>query len=247
MMHGRADVAGIACEHVAYRYGRTEVLHDVSFDVRTGVIGLLGVNGAGKTTLMRLVAGLLRPSSGSVTVAGCDMATEHGREQSRPHIGYMPQEFEIMRFATVFDNVAYAAWAHGVPVEQVDAAASSALHDVDLLDMARRRAYALSGGQRRRLALACALAHRPSVMLLDEPTAGVDPVQRARMRTMIASFGESNTVFMSTHLVDDVLRVADHLLMLADGVLVFDGPVESIPGEPQMRAHTLERMMAGDR
>lgn len=240
------NIASIVCEHVAYRYGRTQVLYDVSFTVRTGVIGLLGANGAGKTTLMRLVTGLLQPTSGTITVAGCSTATEQGREQIRSCIGYMPQEFEIMRFATVFNNVAYAAWSHGVQAAQVETAVNSALNDVGLFNEARRRAYTLSGGQRRRLALACALAHRPSVIVLDEPTAGVDPVQRARMRAMIAQLGESNVVFMSTHLVDDVLRVADHLLVLAKGELIFNGPTDSISGTPQSRTHTIEQMMAGE-
>ncbi|NMN01173.1 ABC transporter ATP-binding protein [Bifidobacterium sp. DSM 109958] len=224
-----ADV-GLVCSHVSFRYGRTQVLHDVSFSIGRGVTGLLGANGAGKTTLLNVLSTLRRPHEGHVVVAGHDASDARGRESARAGLGYLPQRFELMGCSTLEDNVAYAAWAHGLREDLIPRAVDDALAAVDLLDRRGMRARQLSGGQRQRLAIACATAHRPEVILLDEPTAGVDPMQRANIRTMVARLGERATVLLSTHIIDDVSRGADRLLIMVDGGIAYAGDIAGSDG-----------------
>ncbi|MBB2955276.1 ABC-2 type transport system ATP-binding protein [Bifidobacterium commune] len=218
----------VQCKNVGFRYGEIVALSGVSFDLTCGVTGLLGVNGAGKSTLMRLLATLCKPSSGSIRISGKDVSKTSERTEARHHLGYLPQAFDVMGFSTLLANVEYAAWSHGVSESDVHRVAVEALKTVDLSDLRNRRARTLSGGQRQRLGIACATAHRPDLLLLDEPTVGVDPLQRAALRDLIGRLGHSSTVLVSTHLVEDIARLADHVLIVDQGRLAFDGTADDL-------------------
>ena len=242
--------ATVECRNLGFRYGRRDVFSDVSFTLMSGVVGLLGANGAGKTTLLTILATLRMPKSGQALLLGEDVTSVTGRERIRRSLGYLPQTVEVMGSSTVFDNVAYAAWAHGVDSSEVGYAVERALEAVGLMDVATLRARKLSGGQRRRLGIACAIAHQPRVLLLDEPTAGVDPLQRVRLHQLMTLIGKKSTVVVSTHLADEAARVADYLLIMRDGGLAFAGSPQMLSecGMPGMDvARVIETVMAGER
>lgn len=238
----------ITVKGVCFSYGRTRVLHDIDWIVRRGVTGLLGPNGSGKTTLLSVLVGLLRPSTGSVvpfvtrsesTVESGTESTTGGRVRGRegrhastgrgePRFGYVPQRFSLAGGMQVVDAVAYTAWMNGTPRGECEPAAVRALAAVDLADKARVNVKTLSGGQRQRAGIAAGLAHDPDVLVLDEPTVGLDPEQRLRVRDMIADIGESRTVVVSTHLLDEVSALCRRVGVLSAGRLVFDGTVDEL-------------------
>ncbi|WP_026127709.1 ATP-binding cassette domain-containing protein [Nocardiopsis lucentensis] len=205
-----------------YRRGR-RVLDGLSWTVDPGVTGLLGPNGSGKTTLLSLLVTLLPVRGGRLLVGDHDLATAGGREGARRALGFVPQHFSLAGELTVADTVAYAAWAHGLSRRECGAAALRALELVDLADLARHRTRTLSGGQRQRVGIAAALAHDPGVLVLDEPTAGLDPGQRLRVREVVARLGRDRTVLVSTHLIEDVAHLCSRIGVLAGGRIEFHG------------------------
>ena len=211
------------CVGVTKKYWRSEVLNKVTVSFPTGVTALLGTNGAGKTTLLSIMATLTRPTSGQVKVAGYSLDTTAGVKEARQKIGFLPQSFEVIAGATVLENVEYSAWTHGVPASDASHMAERMLKEVGLLERRTIRARKLSGGQRQRLGIACAVVHRPSVILLDEPTVGIDPIQRIDIRGLITTLGKTATVVLSTHLIEDVADIAKRTVVLRDGRMVFDG------------------------
>ena len=208
-------MATITLTDVVFRYGRHTVLDGLSWQVGDGITGLLGPNGAGKTTLLNLLVGLTRPTSGEVSV--------HTPDGGRGRVGFVPQRFSLAGEMPVQDTVAYAAWINGVPRRACGAAATRALALVSLDDRITLPVRKLSGGQRQRLGLAAALAHEPDLLVLDEPTVGLDPGQRMRLREVIARVGERCVVLLSTHLIEDISHLCGRVGVLADGRLVFDG------------------------
>lgn len=217
----------VECRDVSFRYRRREALSGVSLGLDVGVTGLLGPNGAGKTTLLSLLAAIRRPTSGDILMNGVSVrATDASR--NRHSIGYLPQRFDLMRWATVHRNVSYAAWAQGVDRSNCDEAARSALDLVDLGDLAGRRVATLSGGQRQRVGIACAVAHEPQLVLLDEPTAGLDPSQRVQIRSHLAEIAASATVVVSTHIVQDLAHIASQVVVLSDGHVAFSGNITQL-------------------
>nr|WP_219905519.1 ATP-binding cassette domain-containing protein [Actinopolyspora mortivallis] len=197
-------------------------LNDVSWCIGTGVNGLLGPNGAGKTTLLSLLVTLAKPSEGTVRIGEHELTTAGGRKAARRLLGFVPQRFSLAPEMRLRDTVAYTAWVNGVPDADCMAAAEPALREVGLREQARSRVRTLSGGQRQRLGIAAALAHDPAVVVLDEPTVGLDPGQRLRVREMIARLGQQRTVVLSSHLLEDVARLCSRVAVLAEGKLVFD-------------------------
>lgn len=216
------------CRDLVKRYGRRVVLDVDSLAFAPGVTSLLGANGAGKTTLMSIVATVTRPTAGRVTVAGADLGTSDGVQSARRSLGFLPQHFEVLSGSSVADNVAYAAWAHGVAAADVGSCIETVLRDVGLSERRGDRARVLSGGQRQRLGIACAVAHRPAVLLLDEPTVGLDPVQRVGVRRLVTALAASATVVLSTHLVDDAADLSARIVVLRDGRVAFDGPTADL-------------------
>lgn len=226
---GGASPSVVLCDSVTFRYGRRTVLRGVDAQLHGGVTGLLGPNGAGKSTLISLLAALRRPESGAILLDGVDLSSGRGASRSlRQQIGYLPQHFSLLHRSTVLRNVEYAAWARGVHPREVRAAALEAVEAVGLGDRLSDAAGSLSGGQRQRLGIACAISHQPSVLLLDEPTVGLDPLQRVSVREHLGRLASRATILVSTHLVEDLEQIATQLLVLASGVIAFDGSVDEL-------------------
>jgi len=217
--------------HVSKRYGRTRALDDVDLTLSTGVTGLLGPNGAGKTTLLRILVTALGADSGEVGVLGEDPTTSAGRVAIRRRLGYVPQETGFPRGFTVFGFVDYMAilkeWSHR-PARHDEV--RRVIDRADLSAVATKRVKALSGGQRRRVVLAQSLLGRPDLLVLDEPTAGLDPQQRARLRDTLSRAGESSTIVISTHQTDDVAALCERVVVLDQGRVLFDGLVSDLIG-----------------
>ncbi|MDT0463468.1 ABC transporter ATP-binding protein [Streptomyces gibsoniae] len=206
------------------RYGGTAALDDVSLRLHTGVTGLLGPNGAGKTTLLRVLATAVPPDRGAFTVLGHDPATAAGRQEVRRRLGYLPQSPGFHPDFTAFAFVDYVA----ILKEMTDRTGRHrevrrVLEAVDLSDVRGRRIKRLSGGMRRRVALAAALVGDPGLLLLDEPTVGLDPEQRMRFREVIAEAGEGRTVLLSTHQTEDVAMLCHRVIVMARGSIRFEG------------------------
>ncbi|WP_016700380.1 ABC transporter ATP-binding protein [Actinoalloteichus spitiensis] len=212
---------------VHFSYGRKRVLRGVDWELGRGISGLLGPNGSGKTTLISLAVGAL-PGGGGITVG--DAGTSGPNGGASPSLGYVPQSFSLVPGMSVLQTAAYAAWVNGVQRRECEDAARRALGLVDLGGRAGERVRALSGGQRQRLGIAAALAHEPRVLVLDEPTVGLDPAQRLRVREVIAELGQDRTVLLATHLVEDIAYLCRRVGVLVAGRIVFDGTVEELTG-----------------
>lgn len=199
---------------------RDFTLGPVSAAVGPGVTALLGANGAGKSTLLRLLVGVLPPERGQITWSAASTAG---------HVGYLPQDFRVPRNVRVDDYLRFVAWCRSSRGNRLgDEDVAEALRAVGLEDRARDRLGSLSGGMVRRVGVAQALIGRPSVLVLDEPTVGLDPVQRRELRSLMARIGETAKVIVSTHLSEDVAAVASSVLVLDHGRLAFDGGVDSL-------------------
>ncbi|HET9740814.1 MAG TPA: ABC transporter ATP-binding protein [Solirubrobacteraceae bacterium] len=214
----------IRLDGVTKAYGGTLALAGVTLDVGEGITGLLGPNGAGKTTLMRMAATVLAPSGGSLRLLGRDPRDLAARVEIRRRLGYMPQEPGMHRHFTAFEFVDYIAtlkeWtARDGRHEEV----RRVLRAVGLGDVAHRRIRALSGGMRRRVALAQAMLGSPELLVLDEPTAGLDPQQRLRFREVVSELAEERTVLLSTHQTEDVAALCRRVVALREGSVTFDG------------------------
>ncbi|SHH20600.1 ATP-binding cassette domain-containing protein [Geodermatophilus nigrescens] len=222
-------VPTVALTGVTKRFRGTAALDDVHLTLGPGITGLLGPNGAGKTTLLRITATVLTPGAGEVVLFGTRPAGPEQLAAVRRRLGYLPQEMGHPRGFTGFGFVDYMA----VLKEWTDRAARHAevrrvLELVDLDGVAARRVSALSGGQRRRLGLAQALLGDPDLLLLDEPTTGVDPGQRVTLRQVLSRAGERSTVLLSTHQTEDVAALCDRVVVLDGGRVRFDGAVADL-------------------
>ena len=211
---------------VTKRYRGTPALDSVDLSFGAGITGLLGPNGAGKTTFLRIVATVLAPDAGDVRLLGRVPETADRLAEVRRRLGYLPQEMGFPRGFTAFGFVDYMAvlkeWtAHAARHAEV----RRVLDLVDLGNVTTKRISALSGGQRRRVALAQALLGEPDLLLLDEPTTGVDPEQRVTLRQVLSRAGERSTVLLSTHQTEDVAALCDRVVVLDAGRVRFDGPV----------------------
>jgi ABC-2 type transport system ATP-binding protein len=219
----------ISMRGVGRRFGATVALADVDLDLGPGVIGLLGPNGAGKTTLLRLLATALPPTGGQVRVLGRDPQVPAQRTDIRRRLGYLPQEVGFPHGFTAFGFVDYIAllkeWAE--PAAR-HAEVRRVLDLVGLSDVATKRIRAMSGGQRRRVALAQALLGSPRVLILDEPTTGVDPEQRVTLRTVLAEIARTSIVVLSTHQTEDVAALCERVIVLDHGRVRYDGQVTDL-------------------
>jgi ABC-type multidrug transport system ATPase subunit len=211
------------------RFGRTRAVDAVSLRVGPGVFGLLGPNGAGKTSLLRMMATVLAPTSGRMELLGRDPGSYAPRREIRRRLGYLPQNLGYYPGFTVAEFVEYFALLKEMPPNRVPRAVAAAVEQVGLGDRARAKLRTLSGGMLRRAGIAQAIVNDPELLLLDEPTAGLDPEQRVAFRALLRDLGQSATVVVSTHLVEDVGAVCTEVALMNAGKVVFHGtPAELI-------------------
>src|SRR6476661_8545439 len=214
----------VIIRQVQKRFGSTRAVDGVDLEITPGITGLLGPNGAGKTTLLRMVATVLAPDAGSLRVLDADPASADGRLAIRRRLGYLPQELGFYRGFTAFDFVDYVA----ILKEMTDRRARHnevrrVLEAVGMADLMHKRIRALSGGMRRRVAIAQALLGDPDLLVLDEPTAGLDPEQRLRFRELLSLRAGERTVLLSTHQTDDVAALCQRVVAFDAGKVRFDG------------------------
>ena len=211
------------------RFGRTEAVAGVDLCAGPGVLGLLGPNGAGKTSLLRMLATVIPPSSGRLQLLERDPRIHAERREIRRRLGYLPQNLGYYPGFTVIEFVEYFALLKEMAPARVPAAVAAAVERVDLGGKARARLRTLSGGMLRRVGIAQAIVNDPQLLLLDEPTAGLDPEQRIAFRALLRELGESATVLVSTHLVEDVGAACGRVALMESGRIVFHGtPAELV-------------------
>jgi ABC-2 type transport system ATP-binding protein len=220
----------VVADRVVKSWGATSVLRGATFTVTDGVTGLLGANGTGKTTLLGMILGLHRPDGGTLTVLGGDPWT--AGPEVRMRLGYAPEYEALPPDVAANDVVRHIAELHGLPRREATGRASDALWEVGLGEERFRPVGTMSTGQRQRVKLAQAIVHDPSLVLLDEPTNGLDPAQREDMLELIRHVGHDlgMNVVLSSHLLEEVERVSDAVVILDDGVVVADGALRDLQG-----------------
>ena len=216
----------LSLENLSKRFGAAAAVDGVSANLGPGVYGLLGANGAGKTTLMRMVCDVLRPSEGRIAYDGVDIA-ELG-EEYRACLGYLPQDFGYYPDFTAMDFMQYMAALKGLDRRAAKARCLDLLEEVGLADHAKAKVRTFSGGMKQRLGIAQAVIDGPSVLVLDEPTAGLDPKERVRFRNLISGFSQDKIVLLSTHIVSDVEYIADDILVMKSGRFVLRGRPDAV-------------------
>ena len=208
------------------QYGEKCAVNNVSANLAPGVYGLLGANGAGKTTLMRMICGVLKPTSGSIRLNG--KTVEQLGEQYYTHLGYMPQDFGFYPDFTAREFMLYMAAVKGLDKRLAKKRTENLLHMVNLSDVADKKIKSYSGGMKQRLGIAQAELNSPSILILDEPTAGLDPKERVRFRNLISDFAKEKIVILSTHIVSDVSYIADTILMMKQGHFLLQEPMSTV-------------------
>lgn len=214
----------LVLDRVSKQYQNKIAVDRISTTLQPGVIGLLGENGAGKTTLMRMLCGILKPSSGTITFEGLDVSEEMYRDV----LGYLPQDFGYYPNFSGRDFLMYIAALKGIEKSAARRKCDELLHTVNLEQVANKKIKTYSGGMKQRLGIAQAVLNNPKILILDEPTAGLDPKERVRFRNLIAELGKDSIVILSTHIVSDVEQIADRILMMKSGQIIFDGCMDQI-------------------
>lgn len=214
----------LVIDRVSKLYQNKIAVDRISTTLRPGVIGLLGENGAGKTTLMRMLCGILKPSSGTITFDGLDVSEEMYRDV----LGYLPQDFGYYPNFSGRDFLMYMSALKGIEKSVARQKCDELLCTVNLEQVANKKIKTYSGGMKQRLGIAQAVLNNPKILILDEPTAGLDPKERVRFRNLIAELGKDSIVILSTHIVSDVEQIADRILMMKSGQIIFDGCVDQI-------------------
>ncbi len=211
-------------DRLTKQYKNKIAVDRVSLKLTPGIYGLLGANGAGKTTLMRMLCGILTPTGGSITLDETDVSTEEYRDR----LGYLPQDFGYYPNFTGWDFLMYLAALKGLEKEQAKRRCRELLELVSLTSMEKKKIKTYSGGMKQRLGIAQALLNRPKLLVLDEPTAGLDPKERIRFRKLMEQMATDCIVLLSTHIVSDVEQIADTILIMKDGQLIYEKPREEI-------------------
>lgn len=217
-------------------YGKKQALCNVELSIRPGMFGLLGRNGAGKTTLMRTLAALLPKQGGEVTV--CGIPVENAKEIHRI-TGYLPQEFSMYPSMNVAEAMEYLAILSGLNGAERKARIATLLKQVNLSEHSHKKVRALSGGMKRRLGIAQALLNNPRVLIVDEPTAGLDPEERVRFRNLLSEIAEERIVLLSTHIVGDIEAACEDIAIIDEGRVIYNGTVEGLLQAAKNRVFTM--------
>lgn len=216
----------LKADRITKQYKNKIAVDRMSFTLTRGVTGLLGANGAGKTTLMRILCGILIPDSGTVTCDGMDVETEEYREM----LGYLPQEFGYYPEFSGRDFLLYMSAVKGMRKKEALKKTEELIELVGLKDAGRKKVRTYSGGMKQRLGIAQALLNDPQILIMDEPTAGLDPQERIRFRNLIAAIGKDRIVLLSTHIVSDLEHIADRLMIMKEGRLLWQGEWNAAEG-----------------
>lgn len=224
-------------DHLTKCYKDFAAVKGVTLTLGGGVYGLLGANGAGKTTLMRMLCGILEPTKGTVRCGGADIARLG--EEYRAMLGYLPQDFGCYPDFTGAEFLRYIAALKGLTRAETNRRTAELLDQVGLGDAGRKKLRAYSGGMRQRLGIAQAMLNDPQILILDEPTAGLDPRERVRFRNLIADYAKGRTVLLSTHIVSDVEAIADEILLMKQGRIEEQGTVPQLAENARGKVWTL--------
>ncbi|HEU5347200.1 MAG TPA: ABC transporter ATP-binding protein [Ktedonobacterales bacterium] len=204
--------------------GKVQALRGVNLRIQTGMFGLLGPNGAGKTTLMRILAGILQPTGGQAFVGDYNLAVAHDRTAVKRVLGYLPQELGIYPDLSAREFLDYIALLKGLDVKaQRQRRVQRMLDLVSLTDAAHRKLKTFSGGMKRRVGIAQALLNDPQLLIVDEPTAGLDPEERIRFRNLLSELGGDRVVILSTHIVEDIAQTCQNVAIMTQGQVIFSG------------------------
>jgi len=215
----------IVIKNLNQYYGRKQALKNVDLTIGKGMFGLLGKNGAGKTTLMKVLATLLPKSDGIVTVCGVSVTKE---AEVRRMTGYLPQEFSMYANMSVYEAMDYLGVLSGLSRKQRKERIPLLLDKVNLQSKKKVKVKALSGGMKRRLGIAQAILHDPKVLIVDEPTAGLDPEERVRFRNLLSELAQDRIVILSTHIVGDIEATCEYIAVLEEGEIIYHGSVASM-------------------
>lgn len=220
--------------------GGVHALADIDLVVPNGMYGLLGPNGAGKTTLMRILAGILRPTSGSIQVGEYDGTTERGRMAIKRILGYLPQDLGVYPDLNAREFLDYMAILKGMDERKVRRQRVEELLElVSLADVATRKLKTFSGGMKRRVGIAQALLNDPKLLIVDEPTAGLDPEERIRFRNLLSDLGGDRIVLLSTHIVEDIAQTCRRLAIMNKGRIIFQGSTVELAREARGKVWTI--------
>lgn len=232
----------VRADRLSVRRRRALILDDINLGFGPGVHALLGPNGAGKSTLLRVLATATAATEGSVTLLDRDPRVPTQRLEIRRRLGYLPQEFGVFRSYTVREFLAYAAWLREMPGSRIPGDVEEAAEAVGLTDRLDHRLRTLSGGMKQRVGIAQAIVNSPSLLLLDEPTAGLDPAQRTEFHRLVRCLGRSACVVVSTHLMEDVQGACDDVTVLRSGRITFHGTLDALAAAGGYEAVTAHRL-----
>lgn len=225
----------IRVEHLEKRYGKQTVLKDICLHIPVGLYGLLGENGAGKTTLMRILAGVLEPTAGTAYIDGISI---NEKKEIRRRIGYLPQEFSIYPNMTVAEALDYLAVLSEIPGRERKKRVNEVLKQVNLEQQRRKRFRSLSGGMKRRFGIAQALLNHPQVLIIDEPTAGLDPQERLRLYNLLAELAADRIILLSTHIAADIEETCQKAAVLCGGSVIFEGDMTELLKKGENKVYT---------
>lgn len=223
----------LSMEHISKQFKDFTAVDDVSLHITPGVWGLLGANGAGKTTLMRMIAGIMVPSSGKILYD--KIPINELKESYRDVFGYLPQEFGFYPEFTVKDYLEYVAVLKGLTTKDSKHRINELLEQLTLSHVKNKKITKLSGGMKRRVGIAQALLNEPEILVLDEPTSGLDPGERVRFRNLLSEFAHNRIVLISTHIVSDVEYIAGEILLMKDGEITVSGTAEDVISSMPMK------------
>lgn len=225
----------IEIRNLSKSYGKKPVLKDINLTIQQGMFGLLGRNGAGKTTLMKTLVTLLQKQEGSITLCGIPVEQE---KEIRKITGYLPQEFSVYPSMKVREAMDYLGVLSGIETIERKKRTEQLLAQVNLLEHKDKKVKALSGGMKRRLGIAQALLNQSKVLIVDEPTAGLDPEERIRFRNLLCEVAEERIVILSTHIVGDIEATCENIGILNEGNLIYQGTVEQLLNQAEGKVFT---------